>query len=281
MDALGRYPSRTSTEIRGWLGTDTGWEPMKWAVIRSGESREASNTDVIQGSYGTCFLAASLASSAQAGRDLTSTNRIQYAGHNHFWVRLYDPTTFASDWRWITYNGTVLGSDYQPRGSDGSDFWPLLYQRAYLNHYPSATSGDYSGKALKVVNGKDDASAVVVSLGHLTDSDFWKLFNATPATCTHEAVVADCFLSTHGLVANHAYEVVNVNYLSGYGGHTGWYVDLRNPWGNDMYSSDWNSTYSWSLDSVNHDGMNSNFNDGFLRVSWDTFVSAFSQYAIN
>jgi hypothetical protein len=282
MDALGRYPTRTSNEIRGWLGSDTGWEPMKWAVGRPGESRDASDSDVVQGGYGTCFLAASLAASAQAGRDLTSTTRIQYAGHNHFWVRLYDPTTLSSDWRWITYNGTVLGTDYQPVGSDGSDFWPLLYQRAYLDHYPSAISnGGFAFTALKVVDGKANVSVVDVGVGNFTDSDFWKLFNATPATSTHQAVVADAFFATHGIVASHSYQVVNVNYLSGYSGHTGWYVDLRNPWGNDMRSSDWNSTYSWALDSVHHDGMNNNNNDGFLRVSWDTFVSAFGRYEIN
>ena len=88
------------------------------------------------------MLLAELASAAAQGVDLT--DRISYLGNFVFQVKLYDNRIGAWVSQNVTFNGTLSQDstefyDPTPRTGDPatgvSEFWPLLFQRAYLEHF--------------------------------------------------------------------------------------------------------------------------------------------------
>jgi Ca2+-binding RTX toxin-like protein len=123
-----------------------------------------SLSDVVQGDAPTSAIAASLAAGVESGVNIAS--RIVYQGNGWYNVRLV--INGHSYWMKTFFNGTWLSSDMQPldpsTGQVMANFWPLLYQRAYLQSFninwttpsdtwPLATGFESPGTALVRIYG--------------------------------------------------------------------------------------------------------------------------------
>lgn len=283
------------------LGTQTyrDYQRGKFAAAGVGDSRAAQMDDVIQIKSPSCFFAAALAAYARVANP---ADRIRYLGEDKYGVTLflpdessstassnYVPTRFTRREFEVTFNGTWDDqTDLAP--TDEGDYWPTLFQRAYIAAYgPIATGGDY-GRAMMTLTGVGNydfdgknpvpgKANTVWSNGLKSPNDpagdIRRLYNAT--TSSNFLVVAGTvgdksnpkkrIIDTDsGLIGNHAYTVVKVEKLNG--GTDAW-ITLRNPWGKD---TDYGVKYQDRIDN--------NFDDGLIRISWSTFSKYFSTYAI-
>ena len=134
-----------------WLEAGSAAE---WAIGGSREEGEfdfnahlwavggTDRADVDQGKAHTCSLMSTLAAASYQGIDLTSN--IRYDGDAHYSVRMFN--TAINQWVWIgvNFDGTVLkndsGKNVDPdlpttSAQGTSEFWTLLYQRAYLSYF--------------------------------------------------------------------------------------------------------------------------------------------------
>jgi hypothetical protein len=263
------------------------------AATRTITARQGAQTDdalpddVDQALGYTCSFMAALASVARNRPDVAS--RITYERT----INQYDVPMFVND-HWVKvgvkFNGSWTDNDPSPGPptADGRrDYWPLLYQRAYLQALDvDASSNDatrwsvrgtsanqvtlqswrYPAIALETLTGKP---ATIDA--ELTDADKQLLEDAlhgskdiianTWTTPEQQAAMQDA-----GLVPSHAYTVVNIGTDNG-----GGFVVLRNPWGIDAPTGALNS---WSTaDRVAF--TLGNANDGYVKLRWDTFKEMF------
>lgn len=230
-----------------------GWNAHRWA------QGGTSLGDIDQGGAGTCSLLAALGSAVRRGMNLTS--RIRYLGNFRYRVTLFDP--FEDRWttRTVRFTGAMVktsgGRIVDPGVPQEGEFWTVLYQRAYLLFYRinplngnavARFDGDYIERALKIVTGRR------IGLREAA--------RASPTQMQGQLARGDVLVAGSKwnawdpyVVENHAYVVDRVFRESG-----DWYVRLFNPWGVDGY-------YAQGDD------------DGFVTVSWRTFVDNFTDYA--
>jgi hypothetical protein len=261
------------------------------ACKKSGETRYAMPSDIRQQIADTCSLLASLAAFAKTSpTDLAQ--RISYdAAHNQYLV----PIFVNNQWQNIpvTFDGTWTSNEPYPGPDDGTgarDYWPILYQRAYLQAENVDTSSPdahqwairgtsasqltsqlwrYPDVALKAVTGR-----TVATDSSIDDSDLATIQGAINAG---RDVIANTWtvdsmrsrVDGTGLVFSHTYAVICVTSDA-----QGPIITLRNPWGLDNKSTSL-STLSTAARSFFTIG---NENDGLVQVRWETFKQAFTQY---
>src|SRR5439155_20939912 len=193
----------------------------------------------------------------------------------------------------VTFNSTWTENEPYPAPDDGTgarDYWPGLYQRAYLQAQNVDTSAAdahqwavrgtsasqltsqlwrYPDVALKAVTGR-----LVGTDSFINDSDLTTIQGAISAG---RDVIANTWtvdsmrsrVDGTGLVFSHTYAIVGVTFDS-----QGAILTLRNPWGVD------NKTTALSALSTGNRSFftQGNDNDGVVQVRWDTFKQAFAAY---
>jgi hypothetical protein len=110
-----------------------------------------TDTDVWQGTAGTCFLMASIGAGARANYDFAS--RITYAGNGLYRVSIFNSNGVLQTQN-VRFTGDLVSTDAQPNTSqvgpgNFSESWVTLYQRAYLqSRGMSPTAAPASGDAV-------------------------------------------------------------------------------------------------------------------------------------
>ncbi|HTK75839.1 MAG TPA: C2 family cysteine protease [Gemmataceae bacterium] len=261
------------------------------ASKKAGETQAALPADIRQQIADTCSLLASLSAFARSSpTDLAQ--RITYdASQGKYLV----PMFVNNQWQNVpvNFNGSWTDNEPYPGADDGTgarDYWPVIYQRAYLQSQNVDTSAAdahqwavqgtsasqltaqlwrYPDVALKAVTGRG-----IGTDSFINDSDLATIQGALAAG---RDVIANTWTVTSmqpqvtgtGLVFSHTYAIVGVTSDS-----TGAIVTLRNPWGLDNKSSALSS-----LSTSNRSFFTSgNENDGLVQVRWDTFKQAFATY---
>jgi hypothetical protein len=262
------------------------------ASRKPGDATWATAGDVQQQLANTCALLASLAAfartsptdlAARIGYDPATSSYLVPVYVNNAWQKV--PVWFNGTW---TDNDPFPG----PAADDGSrDYWPLLYQRAYLQALNVNTSNPdanqwsvrgtrpdeftkqnwrYTDVALQAVTGGPvtapavggDATARTISVALRAGHD---VVANTQTLSNLSGLVAGT-----GLLFGHAYTVLDADVQT----RT---VTLRNPWGIDGQASAL-AALSPSVRTLFTMG---NDSDGVVRVSWDVFERAFATYAVS
>lgn len=268
--------------------------PLNDAVVLRGitarqgaEAVDALTDDVDQALGYTCSFLSALSSFARNRPDVAS--RISYdRAANQYRVPM-----FVND-HWVNvgvnFNGSWTDNDPSPGAAmaDGRrDYWPIIYQRAYLQalnvNTTSSNAAQWSvaGTAphqLTLQNWRYPAIALTTLTGRpstidtvLTESDKELLVNALHSgrdVIANTSTLEPRRTATQaaGLVFSHTYTVVNIVPDS-----SGGFVVLRNPWGVDAPAGALNS---WSTTDRTYFTLG-NENDGYIRVRWSTFQQMF------
>jgi hypothetical protein len=213
--------------------------------------------DINQEVPNTCVFLASLAGVAHTGL-INLARQISYAGEDRYTVRLF----VAGAWRdvAVTFNGDLTADAagvYDCLSDREGEFWPLLYQRAYM-----LTIGydPYSPASMAAFPGEWDGDRALAEISGWPSQTV-----PVDATLTPQALrelIQDGY-AVNGLSAGHEYAFTNVFRSNGT-----WYVRLYNPWGEDAVPPD-------PAVQPLPDGAD----DGYLTVTWANFVDAFTQYS--
>jgi len=257
-------PHSATSVVHG--GTGLNIDPYEWSV---GGTKP---TDIQQQGTNSCVLLAELASASAQGVDLT--DRISYLGNYVFQVKLFDSESNTWVNVDVTFNGTLAQANGQlfdpaPITVDPATgvraFWPLLYQRAYLQYFYGINPMDTT--ALNNFSGElfhDQAAAAVT--GWSTTTSFWD----SGTSMSKLAQQMQGFLA-HGDVltvggTGHAFAVLNVFQVNGT-----WRVTLYNPYGNNT-----NTVIPLAIDP-------NGVNNGVLTMDFATLYNSFVMYnrAIN
>jgi hypothetical protein len=300
-----------SPEYQGRTGSDAGWvgatyqnlfgraataaDVQFWttpppAPAPTAAAQAQAYSEVIQQQSPTCFFAASLAAAVNSGANLAG--RITYLGNNTFNVPLYNPQ--VNQYYQVTGFGPVLNVQVYFDGStnpavdlavppDGHP-WAVLYQRAYNQVFGQSPTGGSAAFALMTLTGQANYSIPGANwaFGAKTPSSAADYNEIVNALNQGKPIVADTkgggnyvLDPSTGLIGYHSYAVVGAD--SGY-------VTLYNPWGvdTDWRTLDTNQNGQLDASEAQHspDGLNGNFYDGLLRVSWATFQTYFNTVAI-
>ncbi len=123
-------------------GKDTDWNAQVWAI--GGTAPE----DVDQEGSNTCVLLASLAS---ISRTQSLTDRITYLGNHMYQVRMYEGLSAVVENVWFDGKMTTFGSStVDPKSVTEGEFWTIVFQRAYLQHFESIQTDPTTGKQHRI-----------------------------------------------------------------------------------------------------------------------------------
>jgi Ca2+-binding RTX toxin-like protein len=239
-------------------GAGTNWNAHQWSV--GGTDR----ADVNQGAAHTCSLMSTLAAASYQGIDLTAN--ITYQGNYHYTVRMFD--TALNQWVSIgvDFDGTLLknadGKNVDPDpvtvSSQGTtEFWTVLYQRAYLDYFQGKVVTDVDS-VMSFTSDPDCAKTMKNVLGVATSTEGMPWF----AEDLRAKLDAGQVVNAGG--TGHRYSVLEVFQDAGV-----WKVELFNP-----------RAYDGTHDPDGKDGPLTSFpiepvgaDDGVFYVKWSDFTN--------
>ena len=251
--------------------------------VRYGDSRPMSFSDIRQGQLDTCIFSSALSATAYSNFNLESgireISRTETA--ITYGVRLFQKsgTTLSAIEQQVVYDGTIRETDLQPR--NGKDYWPLIYQRAYVTYATSlATNYRDSVFAFETLIGK---SAVRANLTNsITQAEALRsALVAGQATLAGTKAAANFVLeNTYGTIKNHGYSILGVTIPTS-GSLNNTFVTVRNPWGSDttwtFYDSDGDGALN-STEIVRSQKGVDGANDGIIKLPWNVFISHFTSW---
>src|SRR5262245_33862983 len=216
----------------------------------------ARATDINQLLSQTCVFLSSLAAIARTGLvDLAS--RISYVGEDTYSVRLF----VNGFWRdvQVWYNGSFTmdaNGTYDCGFDQEGEFWQILYQRAYM-----LTIGfdPYSVASMAAFDGEVTGEQALTTISGWTSQT--AAINAALTPQALQGLVRGGF-AVQGRDNGHDYAFTNVFQSGGT-----WYVRLYDPYGMDR-GHDPNLR-------PRADGVN----DGFMTITWATFMATSTQYS--
>ncbi|HJZ94388.1 MAG TPA: C2 family cysteine protease [Gemmataceae bacterium] len=246
---------------RDWLNAGSAAEPADGGPGRDFNAyvwvyNGARATDINQLASQTCCFLASLAGVAHTGL-IDMGGQISYVGDDTYNVRLF----VNGAWQDVSvfFNGEPTRDDngiYDVRSDREGEFWPLLYQRAYMlmigfDPYSAASMASFDGEA------RGDQSLTMIS--------GWSAQTALiDATMTPEGLQG----MVRGGYAVDAYYAAHWGAVTDVFRSNGtWFVRIYNPWGHDGWLGE-------GLRPV-RDGVN----DGFLTMTWANFMANFGKYS--
>lgn len=201
--------------------TDTTWKPVQDGKLYVDS---ISYDDVVQGSIGDCYLAASLSAVAAANPDIVK-NAITDNGDNTYSVRFYEGGREVK----IQVDGDVAQSSYggarYAHSRQGSELWVGLLEKAYAQWkggYSAIGNGGWMAPALEALTG---APASHTQLAGLNAEQVAGAIEAAAARGRPMTASTSGTPGLRDLVPHHAYSVFGVVRQGG----EAW-VQLRNPW---------------------------------------------------
>jgi hypothetical protein len=250
-----------------------------------GYDKAMSFDKVIQGQSNTCAFASTLSAVALSNFDLASDiSYVSQKGPDDYLykVRLFTPGdngTFSPVWIPEEFNGTINAGD--ATSTDPSEFWPALFQRAYLELEATLGQNYQTGvNAFEALTGQQATASNAIGLGQAITPQWIEqnLNNGTPMIAgTVDASDPYNLDPSAGIIGNHDYTVVGIQIPPNDPAALNTYVTLRNPWGIDTYPKyfDTDGDYVLNGQEWHHfqQGLDGS-NDGIIRVSW----GAFQQY---
>lgn len=239
------------------------------AVVSPGDAKAMTFDKVVQKKSDTCAFDAVLSAVALSNFDLASgitVASVKSPTDYVYNVRLFKPYGggFKAETRSVEFDGVIHSWD--AHSSDGVEFWPALYQRAYLS-LEASLGQDYHDpvNAFTALTGLPAVENLLAARSPaITPSWLLAELNAgtpvvagtTPAPDNYRVDPAE------GVMGDHAYTVLGVDTAASVT-----YVTLRNPWGYDT-----TITYP----TVN--GLDGS-DDGIIRIPWSTFQQYY-QYVV-
>ena len=246
-------------------GTGTNYNAHEWAIFGTAAD------DINQQQSGTCVILAAAASAVNRGVDLAS--QVTYVGDFTYQVSMFD-----ADAGWVTipvyFDGNMIsdsaGNQMDPglgdfdAGGKVSEFWPILYQRAYVSYFRGTDPLD--GNAVAALGGEPSHERAIAAVtGRATDNVSLDsgLLDLIGDDYLYGIGYALSSLVTYGSVVTvggtgHAYAVMSAYYdVDGV-----WKALLYNPWGTDA-----------THQPMPFDGLSAS--DGILLVSVDTLIRNF------
>jgi Ca2+-binding RTX toxin-like protein len=241
-------------EAGAWFEAADGGEGVDWnAHVWAIDGAEMSDVD--QEYTGTCSFLATLAS---ASRFYDLASNISYEGDFTYAVTLYDDAAGGWFQERVRFDGTLreaVGSQFDPSPGTEGEFWTIVYQRAYLQHFEGWGESNWILSAW--FPGETAVRPMKAVLG-VEAQEYWTstlLPEQLQSAAANGPVVADG--------EGHAY-AVNEVYQDADGS---WFVALYNPWGKD-------ETHDPALVAEPEVLTFTGSDDGFIVVSWDVFAAS-------
>ncbi len=260
------------------------------AELDSGYDKAMSFDKVIQGESDTCAITSTLSAVALSNFDLA--DNIEFVsqtspGNDLYQVLLYKQGTDGNFHPILfqePFNGTINPSDAS--STDSQEFWPTLFQRAFLS-LESSVGQDYhsSVNAFEALTG--DPARLITGSAFTAITPAWiqQQINAgTPMTVgTINQGNPYTLDPANGIIGDHDYTVVGIS-IPASGNLNDVELTLRNPWGTDTtpsyYSSDGSTTLDPQQWSAYQRGLDGN-NDGIITVSWPQFQEYYSSLNVS
>ena len=244
------------------------------AVARPGDTRAMAFYKVIQGFSDTCTFASVLSAVALTNFDLESgitVKSVKSPSDIVYNVRLFEPTS-GGGLQAIEIPEEFIGviNPADAGSSIKSEFWPGLYQRAYLSLEGSLGLDFHkANNAFRALTGVADvAYGAVATTATITPS--WLLSTLNGGSPVVAATVNSpdpyTLAPDRGIIGNHSYTVLGIQ-VPADGAKAGTYVTLRNPWGADSTAA-----YTNTIDSDS---------DGIIRVPWSVFSQYFGSVVVS
>jgi hypothetical protein len=241
-------------EAGAWFETadggtgDSDWNAHLWAIDG------AEMSDIEQEYSGTCSFLATLAS---ASRFYDLASNISYEGDFTYAVWLYDDAAGGWFQERVRFDGTLreaVGSQFDPSPGTKGEFWTIVYQRAYLQHFEGWGEsnwiltawfpGETAVRPMKAILGAEAQEYKTSSVGP----------EQLQAMAASGPTVADG--EGHAYAVNEVYQEVDGS----------WWVALYNPWGKD-------ETHEPALVAAPEVLTFTGSDDGFITVAWDVFAA--------
>jgi Ca2+-binding RTX toxin-like protein len=246
------------------------------------DSKPMFFNDINQGQLDTCVFMSTLSSVALTDFNLansisvtsqTSTTTIYSV---KLWARNAQNQLVLHN-RSVQFDFKLTLQDPEP--GDSNEYWPAIFQRAYLDLAASVGRNYRSAVfALESLVGATASSRVMQnSLTFAKQIQTDLLAGRATITDTLNSTPPGYIAGPYGLFNNHAYTVMGIeipdpNSLSNA------YVTVRNPWATDtgsrFFDTDKNGTLSdteWRNAKYGVDGTN----DGLIRLPWSVFAANF------
>jgi hypothetical protein len=263
-------------------GDESAAEPQEvsGAFLTDGVESGASMAfnDVVQGASDTCAFDATLSAVALSSFKLASEISVltmKSPTDIVYDVDLYEPTTGLPSQHVevpVEFDGTFQPGD--TRSSDPNEFWPTLFERAYLS-LEGKLGLDYHDpvNAFQALTGMQASTQAISTVTPTQIDQFLNVGIPTVAT-TVSSPDPYTLDPAQGVIGNHSYTVAGIQTAG-----AGTYVTLRNPWGVDTDWKYFDTDNDGSLDPVEEtrfqqglDGVN----DGIIRIPWATFTQYFN-----
>jgi hypothetical protein len=228
----------------------------------------ATVSDIMQMGSPLCTTLAGMSAAIWSG--FRFADSLDYAGDTTYGVALFNPSSGQWEGHAVEFDGAWTDLDANvPRNAYGvvlPEFWPVLIARATLQQ----RGVDLANTNIAYIesNYPTDASDILTRLTSWDTADV-AVTNTTPAALraafygAGHAFVASTYddvMTTPGVVANHAYSVIDIVNIGGI-----WYVYLFNPWGRDFDTTTRPKPFG--------------VDDGLIVLRWDQFVADFESIA--
>ncbi len=242
-------------EAGSWLefadgGTGQDWNAHTWAI------NGATVTDIRQGFTKTCAFLSSLAACSRF-QDLAAN--ISYEGDFTYAVWLYDDEMGGWFQERVHFDGSMriaLGEQFDPISVAEGEFWTIVYQRAYLQHYEGINDSNWILTAL--FDGESGRRPIRTITG--IDAAYFDPDTITPEDLQAKAAIGPVTVGD-GIHVYMVYELFQDE-------NGNWFVTLFNPWGYD-------ETHVDALIAEREPDSFINHNEGFINVKWAVFKSVF------
>jgi hypothetical protein len=227
------------------LGVGNSYNAWVWAYDGT------TATDIQQRHSNTCVFLSVLAGVANAGT-VNLANQIRYLGNYNYAVRML----VNGGWTEVTvrFDGQLTqenGRTYDALSTTKGEFWPLLFQRAYMK---TVEHDPYSAQSMASFGGEPSGYRALQTL--TGRNPYIDLLTSYSPQQLRQLVSNRKVVDVGG--TGHRYAVLDV-YQSG----SEWFVRLYNPWARDL-------THDSRLAIIPD-----NRNDGVITVRWSSFTAAF------
>lgn len=226
-----------------------------------------------QGALGDCwFLAATAAIAENPERIQRIFTNKEYPSNGVFELNLYQrgkPVKEIIDDRLpINSYGMPVNSQKSPLGA----WWVPILEKAFAKMHVNYANldGGYPDTALRELTGMPTKSYNVLDQ---SNEEFFKI--VSHADAKNWIMVGACMKEEYGLVGFHAYTLLGVVDLKTDGESVQRLIKLRNPWGVEMYTGDWNDNDSRWTDDFKAQAKLVQEDDGIFHMPLENYRNAF------